>query len=557
MTAGRAFTGGRLLVVAALVALACLAAPVPTACAHAGLESSDPAAGSSTATSPKAIVLTFAEDPDTALSLVRLLDADGKTVPGVSAVKAVHGKPMALQVTLAQDLGRGVYTVNWRSVSAVDGHVQNGAFAFGVGVTPAPGSTKAVDLLDTSPRMSALGALGHWLLYAGLALFVGAATTCLLVFAGRLPAGGAKLLRLALLVSVVGFCAMVWAERALTGATSLLPLFQTRHGQLLLALGIAIVLCAAAVAAVDLWPARWSLAVLGATGALAVLVHVLGGHANAPSSLRLVNVAVQWVHMTGIGVWVGGLAWLLLGIRGMTKPERAGAVGAFSRVATVTLGVVLATGVARGIVEVGSPDNLFTTRYGVTLLVKVGLVIIIVALGALNHYRWVPALRTRERAARTFRMNSGGELAVAAAVLAATAVLSGLAPASSAVASAAMPAAPAVTVSGSDYATTVRAHLTVSPGAVGQNSYSVLVDGYDSGQPLPSVTGVKLAFSLPSKPSLNASTLDLGRVSGGAWRGAGLQLSVVGRWHIDVVVREDAGGVTVPLDLDVKAAVGG
>ena len=476
---------GRLFVVAALAALACLVAPVPSASAHAGLESSDPAAGSSIATSPAAITLTFAEDPDPALSLVRVVDANGTTVPGVSAVEAVPGKPLSLQATLTQSLGQGVYTVNWRSVSASDGHVQNGAFAFGVGVTPAPGSTKAVDLLNTSPWMSALGALGHWLLYAGLALFVGAATTCLLVFAGRLPAGGARLLRVALLVSVVGFCAMVWAERALTGATSLLPLFQTRHGQLLLALGVAIVFCAAAVAAVDLWPARWSLAVLGATGALAVLDHVLGGHANAPSSLRLVNVAVQWVHMTGIGVWVGGLAWLLLGIRGMTKPVRAAAVDAFSRVATATLVVVLVTGVARGLVEVGSLGNLFTTRYGVTLLVKVGLVVVIVALGALNHFRWVPALKTQDGAARTFRLNSGGELAVAAAILAATALLSGLAPASSAVASPSMSGSQGVTVSGSDYATTVRAHLTVSPGAVGQNSYSVMIDGYDSGQPLP------------------------------------------------------------------------
>jgi copper transport protein len=557
VTPGRTFTGVRILVVAALAALFCVAGPASSAYAHAGLESSDPAAGSSVSTSPKVITLTFAEDPDPALSLVRLLDADGRTVPGVSAVKAVHGKPLALQVMLTQALGQGVYTVNWRSVSAVDGHVQNGAFAFGMGVTPAPGSTKAVDLLTTSPWISALGAIGHWLLYAGLALFVGAAATCLLVFAGRLPAGGARLLRLALLASVVGFCAMVWAERSLSGAPSLLPLFQTRHGQLLLALGVAIVFCAAAVAAVDLWPARWSLAVLGATGVLAVLVHVLGGHAYAPSSLRLVNVAVQWVHMTGIGVWVGGLAWLLLGIHGMTKAGRAGAVGAFSRVATVTLVVVLATGVARGLVEVGSLGNLFDTRYGITLLVKVGLVVIIVALGALNHYRWVPSLKTHDGAARTFRLNSGGELAVAAAILAATAVLSGLAPASSAVASSSTSGSSGVTVSGSDYATTVRAHLTVSPGAVGQNSYSATIDGYDSGQALTSVTAVKLVFSLPSKPTLSASTLQLGRVSDGSWRRAGLQLSVVGRWHIDVVVQEAAGGVTVPLDVDVKAAGGG
>ena len=428
MTAGGTSTGVRILVVAALAALACVAGPAPSAYAHAGLESSDPAAGSSVATSPKAITLTFAEDPDASLSLVRVVDANGTTVPGVSAVEAVPGEPLALQATLTQSLGQGVYTVNWRSVSAEDGHVESGAFAFGVGVTPAPGSEKTVDLLHTSAWATGLSTVGRWLLYAGLALFVGAASTCLLALSGRVSAGGPRLLRAAAAVAGVGLCALIWAERTLVGAPSLLPLFQTPEGKDLLALGVALAVCIGAVVCVDLWPARWSLVFLGVAGAAAVLVHVLAGHADASSSWRAGNVTAQWVHMTGIGVWVGGLAWLLLGIRGMTKTDRATAAGAFSRVATVTLAVVLVTGVARGLAEVGSLGNLLGTTYGITLLVKIGLVAALVALGALNHFRWVPALRTEEGVAQTFVMNSRGELVVAAAVLAATALLSGLAP---------------------------------------------------------------------------------------------------------------------------------
>jgi len=207
---------------------------------------------------------------------------------------------------------------------------------------------------------------------------------------------------------------------------------------------------------------------LGAAGAAAVLAHILAGHADAPSSWRVVNVAVQWVHMTGIGVWVGGLAWLLLGIRGMTKPARAAAVGTFSRVATVTLVVVLVTGAARGMVEVGGLSNLFGTSYGIALLVKLGLVALLVALGAVNHFRLVPAIGGDEGVTRTFRTNSRTELAVAAAVLAATAVLSGLAPASSAVAQGAT--AKGVTRNGSDATTTLRAPLAATPGAPGSGS---------------------------------------------------------------------------------------
>jgi copper transport protein len=531
-----------------------LAGPVAAALAHAELTSTDPASGSTVAQSPPKVVMTFSENPDPKASLVRILDSSGRTVPGVSPVAAVPGRPLELQVTLSSALGKGVYTVNWRSVSAVDGHVANGAFAFGVGVAPAPGSVRTVALLNTSGWTTALSSLGKWLLYAGLALFVGAASTCLLVLRRRVPAGGVLLLRIAAVVAVVGLFAMAWAERVLIGALSLMPLFETREGQYLLALGVALVLCILAVVCVDLWPARWSLLVLGGTGALAVLVHVLAGHADAPSAWRILNILAQWVHMCAVGVWVGGLAWLLLGIRGMGRDERAAAVEAFSRVATVTLVVVLATGAARGFAEVRTPSNLVHTTYGLTLLAKVGLVVLVVALGALSHYRWVPSLKTQEGAAHRFRLNSGGELALAAGVLALTAVLSGLAPATSAVASGMAPTTSGVTLTQADYATTMRVHLTVSPAAVGQNSYSVTVDSYDSGQPLTSVSAVTLDFSLPSKPTLSGSTLALGKASGGTWHGAGLQLSVVGHWRINVTVQEAAGGVTVPFDLDVKAA---
>jgi len=549
-------TAARLCAALALAACVLLAGPVTAALAHASLVSSVPAEDSSVQQSPATVVLTFGEDPDPDRSLVRILDEHGRTVPGVSPVGAVPGKPLEVHVTLSRTLGTGVYSVNWRSVSATDGHVDNGAFAFGVGVTPAPGSVRTVDLLYTSPWTSTLSAVGRWLLYAGLALFVGAAATCLLALGGRVPAGGALLLRIAAAMTIAGLCAMVWAERALVGAATLLPLFETREGQLLLALGAALAICIGAVVCVDLWPARWSLLLLGAAGAAAVLVHVLAGHADAPSALRVVNVIVQWVHMTGIGVWVGGLAWLLLGVRGMTRPDRAAAVGAFSRVATVTLVVVLVTGAARGLVEVGSLGNLLTTAYGITLLVKIALVAVLVALGALNHFKAVPALG-RGAGVRSFTLNSRGELVVAAAVLATTALLSGLAPDSSAVASRVASAAPAVTASGSDLAAAGGADLTVSPGAVGQNSYSVTIGGYDSGQPLASVTGVTLELSLPGKPSLISSTLVLVEVSGGSWRGSALQLSAVGRWRVNVVVQEAAGGVRAPLELDVKAAPGG
>ncbi len=179
--------------------------------------------------------------------------------------------------------------------------------------------------------------------------------------------------------------------------------------------------------------------------------------------------------MTAIGVWIGGLAWLLLGIRGQGRAQRASAVRTFSRIATLTLVIVLVTGLLRALTEIGPLSNLLHTTYGVTLLVKVGLVAVLVLFGAFNHYRLVPALEddvpqkgdeapAGDRPARRFGLSSRAELALATGALIATAVLSGLAPANSAVAGG---TGGQTVVSGSDYATTVRTTLRVTPDVAG------------------------------------------------------------------------------------------
>jgi copper transport protein len=541
-----------------LVAVVCAAALPAVVAAHAALESSDPAADSSVPVSPRQIVLTFSEAPDAKLSLVRVLDAQGATVPGMGAPEAVPGDPASLRVAPSKPMADGVYTVNWRAVSSVDGHVESGAFAFGVGEEPAPGSAVVVELLHTSPWASALAVAGRWLLYGGLVLLIGAATTSLVVYGGRLPAGGVTVLRLAATVAVAGLACMVWAEKVLIGAPSLLPLFVMRQGLLLLGLAVALVFCITAVVLVDLWPARWSLWLLGAFGAAAVAVHVAAGHAASPASFEALNVMLQWVHMTAIGVWVGGLFWLLLGFRGRDAHERGAAVGIFTRLATVVLVVVLVTGVVRALVEVGSVSALFDTDYGITLVIKIVLVAGLVGLGALNHFFWAPAVRAGGRGAdRRFGLNSRGELVVALGVLAATAVLGGLLPArtADAIASGAVKEpAGQVTASGSDYATSVRVTLTLTPGVAGRNDYVLWADDYDTGDPLKTVSAVGMKCSQPERPAAAAVSLQLVKAPDGSWTGSGLDFSVAGRWKVEVSVQEKTRGTTVPLEVAIPAA---
>lgn len=526
-----------------------------SAIAHAVLESSKPAAGSTVEISPRRIVLTFSEAPDVKLSLVRVIDARGVAVPGVLAPQPVPADKQSLEVLPSTPLVDGTYTVNYRVVSTVDGHVGSGAFAFGVG--QAAGKAVVVQLVHTSKLADWLVGVGRWLLYGALVVLIGATTTSVLVYRVRLPQGGIITLRWALVAAAIALALMTWGEKILVGARTLMPLLTAREGFFLLALALTLGWCTGAVVLVDLWPARWSLWLSGAAGAAAVAAHVAAGHAASPSSVWLLNVFAQWVHMTAVGIWIGGLFWLLLGFRGRDHDARATAVARFTRIATWTLAGVLATGLARAVVEVGSVSALFDTRYGLTLMVKIALVAGLVSLGALNHYFWVPALRRNRTAGdeRRFGLNSRAELIVAVAVLAMTAVLSGLVPAGTAAAarSEQVRDRASITASGHDYATSMRVELTLTPGRAGRNTYVLWVDDYDTGDPLTSITSVRLQCAPPNEPGLSTRTAALARAPDGSWTGSGLDFSVAGLWKVAVYVQQQSAGTIVELSVPVRS----
>ena len=233
------------------------------------------------------------------------------------------------------------------------------------------------------------------------------------------------------------------------------------------------------------------------------------------------------------------------------------AVRRFSLIASGALAIVLLTGMSRALAEVGAPANLVDTSFGRALIVKLTFVCALVGLGALNHFVLVPGLKADGAGLRPFRRTVSGEIVLGVAILAATGVLGGLAPARYAAATARAQAASRRVLVGSDYAATVRLRLTVSPGTVGRNDFVASVTDYWSGKPLAGVRSVELDFSLPSQPSVQPSTLALVAGPHGVWQTSGFELSVAGAWSIQVVLQEAASAVTVPLRLTVRAPPGG
>ena len=519
-----------------------LAAP---AGAHALLKRSNPAAGARVDRAPPQILMFFTEPPDPTLSSVTVLDSNGNVVTTVGKAEPVAGQPNELVVPV-KSLPNGVYTVNWRTVSKVDGHVAGNSFAFGVGVaapsTPAANSGATV---SATPAPPPLGVAGRWLLYWGLAVLVAAAATGGLVFGWRLPGGATRLLGAGWLLAAAGIVGMIVAERSVIGV-SFGALFGSKTGRELLAQGLAVLLCGLAAAVAAVRPGRLSVGVLGVFAAAAMFVHAQAGHADVASAVRPLNLLDQWIHILSVGVWVGGLVWLLVGLRGAEGDDRARIAGRFSRMALWTVAVLAVSGVLRAVDEMGTVGRLFTTSFGITLLIKTGLFAGVLVIAYVNRSRLVPAVE-RGGDAGGLRRSVRGEIGLIACVLVAAAVLSELSPAAYVAATAAQQKATQVTASGSDFATTVRVRLTASPGTVGSNLFGASVVDFDTGRPV-AARSVQLQFSFPANPNVS-SVLDLAKGAGGTWSGRGTNMSIQGQWDIQVVVQEATTAVNVSLHL--------
>jgi putative copper export protein/methionine-rich copper-binding protein CopC len=309
-------------------------------------------------------------------------------------------------------------------------------------------------------------------------------------------------------------------------------------------------------AAVDPWRVdTWRLVVVGVAAGFTMLLHVMAGHAAGPSPLRSVNLLVQWLHLLAVGAWIGGLVWLLAGLRGRERPEQVASAVRFSKLAAPVLGLVAVTGLSRALHLAGGWQGLLDSPYGRFLDVKVALFAALVLLGALNRFRVVPALAAGVRRLDRLRRNVRGEVILAACILAVTAVFSQLPPGKFVVeqASAKPPAPPSVQVEGSDFGTSVRIALTATPGTAGPNSFSAKVTDYDSGQDWPA-TRVALRFTLRGQPEVGTSTLELTKAGDGRWTGQGSQLSIAGSWVVVGLVEGSGPGVTVPMELETRTA---
>jgi len=166
-------------------------------------------------------------------------------------------------------------------------------------------------------------------------------------------------------------------------------LFDTRVGHIWLSRLVLVFLTALAAS----WAFREGGSSLWATlGVGSILLVTLSLQSHAAAEGHLLALASDWLHLMAASVWVGGLLGfplLLLGpFRAMPAEARSKllrrTVRRFSRVATVAVIAIVVTGIYAILLHVPSFSAVIETPYGRALVMKLGMVALMLPIGAIN-----------------------------------------------------------------------------------------------------------------------------------------------------------------------------
>lgn len=531
------------LAVQSAAILSVLASGVGTASAHAGVVGTDPADGTSVATAPSRVTVTFTESVSTSAGGLVVRDSKGNQVDdGTSTTRGP-----VLSVGLRPGLSDGTYVATYRVLSA-DAHPVSGSFLFGIGSGELDrslgraGGDRLWELIGDVARGVLLVAA---LLAAGTAFFLG------FVHDGADDRWRiVPFVRIGTIVALLAAIGMVMAQAALltgrgAGASTDTDVLRTvlsgDLGRSLAVLFVGLVV----VHLSTVLPNRTVSRALALYGGLAVTVSfALWGHATnfTPSWLLMGTDAV---HATAAAVWFGGLVGLsmVLSMRDATTVRpTAGIVGRFSSAAAWSVLALVVAGL--GLALAGSDASwhaLVTTTWGRLVLLKVVLTGSVLLIALWNRRRLVPSIvdaheggpddrptdpeRTRSRLLRAVRI----EAIVIVAVLAVTGVLTNQTPARDAV------TASSAGVSSTRAADTGPVELTVRPARVGANTFTVAYTS-ETGQPVDVGNTMTIEFSLPSE-GLAPLVRRTDASSTGRFVYEGPELSMPGVWTVTVAVR--------------------
>lgn len=414
--------------------------------AHASVARTSPTDGEVLEERPPTVTIEFNEKVTTAEGSVRLVDSSGSSTALEENRRSDKGSGVEIEWQVPEDIEEGWYAVAWRAVSA-DGHPINGSFTFYYGdPEQAAGADKAGKVSDpTKPFIYASDAL-RALTYLSVLLAIGLLVVSW-AFSGQsaqesLPGVLASLRRWSTAFTIAALVltplALVNNSIILNGGSTdslgviiQIVLQSSAGAALLVRMSALFGLCTALLLVAEKGTRKVG-NVIGAASAVALLYSFpMAGHAAVVPWARLAEIS-ETLHLLAAAAWLGGLPAVGLVItkrRELGKETVLEVVGRFSKIATVSVIVVLLAGITASITMFTSAGDLVLTRYGVTLLAKFALVGSLALVGAYNHFYLLPKLQNdgewengRRHLRTSLLSESAGLLLVALATMALTMV---------------------------------------------------------------------------------------------------------------------------------------
>ena len=153
-------------------------------------------------------------------------------------------------------------------------------------------------------------------------------------------------------------------------------------------------------------------------------------HAAARLDDRGPLLAAAFLHQAGAAIWIGGIPSFVAALAWVDDGVASRAIGSrFSRMSMLGVACILASGIVMSLFFIGSLEGFYGTAYGVMVGAKIGLFLMLLALGGLN-FLSVERLRANpSTSVNRLRRCAEAEIGIGVAVFFAAASLTSVPPA--------------------------------------------------------------------------------------------------------------------------------
>jgi copper transport protein len=520
----------------ALIAI-CLSIVMPagSASAHAGLEESEPKPSSWLASSPSEIVLYFDEPVGVVFARIQILDQDGKEVFETRPTRD-EDDHSTVRANIDK-LGDGTWVVVWR-VASSDSHPVQGSFAFSIGTIASDVTSILNNDADQRHGLNNLFNFIRFVMFAGILALIGGLG--LVAFAAqkspsirtRMSLWGAWTLAIVASIQALfayGPHASGVKVYSVTDLSLLSDTMTTTFGQatlirIVLLLGFSLLLVTIAYRNKRIWRAI----ALGASVAIAATFSAVG-HPSGQSPVAF-SFTLDVIHLLAVSLWIGALFLITIDRKFWLKSTQS--MLWFSRTAGYSVAIIAVTGIVQTLLLMDGLRNVFILEYGQKLAVKVALVVVLVAIGALSR----AALRKSGPA--KLHQSVVVESLIALIVVGITALIVALPPREQA-----SNAPVQFSLKQSD----LSAEITVTPARVGSAEIHMAIDSLVGS--FAQMTSVSARMSLPSEDIPNGP-IELVRTTPNHYTAA-VNFPFSGVWNLEILVKPDPSR-TVLFTTDVK-----